>query len=105
MKIYVDGGARGNPGPAAAAYVIYSGNKLIAWDSKYLGEQTNNHAEYAAVIMALEKANNLEIAKIEILSDSQLVVNQLNGEWKVKDETIKDSHQKTLNQLDRKSVV
>lgn len=99
MKIYVDGGARGNPGTAAAAFVIYDGKKLVDWAAQELGVQTSNYAEYSAVIMALDTAANREIEKIEILSDSQLVVNQLNGDWKVKDETIKDIHQKVLNQL------
>lgn len=87
--IYTDGGARNNPGPAAIGVVI--GEKEY---SKFLGTTTNNEAEYQAVIFALKKVKQLigkEKAKkieIEIRSDSELLINQLNGEYKIKEKNL-----------------
>lgn len=104
--IHTDGGARGNPGPAAAGVVISaigeptsSGESPSGWKKEYgeyLGETTNNEAEYRAVILALKKVKHLiggEKAKnssIEIHMDSELLEKQLNGEYKIKDENIKN---------------
>jgi ribonuclease HI len=84
--IYTDGGSRGNPGHAGAGGVIYSNEKIIAEISKYLGIQTNNYAEYTALLLTLERAKELNINKntIHVFMDSKLVVCQLNGTWKVK---------------------
>jgi len=88
--IYTDGGARGNPGPAAIGIVI--------GDKKYgeaIGEATNNVAEYRALVFALKKAKSLlgvdaaKAADLEVRSDSELMVNQLNGIYKVKEEGLK----------------
>lgn len=84
LLIFTDGGARNNPGPAAFGVVI--GNKEYA---QYLGETTNNIAEYQAIIFALKKAKQLlgkeQLKKTEVIlhSDSQLVVNQINGKYKI----------------------
>lgn len=99
--IYCDGGARGNPGPAALGVVIRSNdfqiksnNNRIKEYSKYLGEATNNEAEYQAVIFGLKKVKQLigkekaKKEKIEIRMDSELVVNQLNGEYKIKEKDL-----------------
>lgn len=87
LKINCDGGARGNPGLAAAAFVV-TGN-LQYMCGKYLGETTNNVAEYQAVILALEwLAKNPE--KADFFLDSNLVVNQLNGLFKVKDSKLRE---------------
>lgn len=87
LKIHTDGGARGNPGPAACAFVIYdlSGN-LREKRGKYLGVTTNNVAEYLAVIEALKV---VEGKSFDFYLDSLLVVNQLKGLWKVKDQDLK----------------
>lgn len=86
LIIYTDGGARGNPGPAAAAAIIKSqDHQLISKESRYLGKATNNQAEYQAVILALEKAKSLGAKVIDFYLDSELVVNQLNQNFKVKD--------------------
>jgi ribonuclease HI len=86
LIIYTDGGARGNPGPAAAGFVIYNENgKIIEKDGKFLGETTNNQAEYQAVILALHKAKDLGAKEIDFFLDSELVVKQLNREYKVRD--------------------
>lgn len=87
MKLIIntDGGARGNPGPAAIGVVIKDeSGKLIDSFGKYLGEQTNNFAEYSGVIFALEKAIELKANEIKFNLDSELVVKQLKGEYKVK---------------------
>ncbi len=86
LIIYTDGGARGNPGPAALGVVV--GDKEY---SEYLGEMTNNQAEYRALIFALKKAKALlggkkaGGAEIEVWMDSELIVRQLNGEYKIKE--------------------
>lgn len=83
-KIYTDGGARGNPGPAAIGVIIKMGDGEIKKYSKKIGKTTNNEAEYKAVIFALEKAKALGLKKIDVFLDSELVVNQLNHKFKVK---------------------
>ncbi len=85
--IYTDGGARGNPGPAAIGVVI-NGKEY----GEYVGEQTNNQAEYAAVIFALKKAKALfgkKSAELEVRMDSELVVRQLNGAYKIEEPSLK----------------
>ncbi len=88
--IHTDGGSRGNPGPAASAFIVHSfKNEVLHEESKYLGVTTNNIAEYSALRMAMDWVKNsyqeLEISKIEILMDSELVVKQMRGEYKIKD--------------------
>ena len=87
--IYSDGGARGNPGPAGIGAVLYDENKnLLAEISSYLGVATNNQAEYKAVILALKKAQLLEAEELHFYLDSELVVKQLRGEYKVKNQDL-----------------
>lgn len=92
-SIFSDGGARGNPGPAACAFVCVSvSGSVIHKASKYLGSATNNFAEYQGVILALNWMNlnkNLLENGIIFNLDSELVVNQINGKYKVKEETLK----------------
>ncbi len=91
--VYCDGGARNNPGPAAIGVVIDE-KKTRKEYSEYLGQATNNQAEYRAVIFALKKIKQLvgkeksQELKIEIRSDSELMVNQLNGQFKIKDKDL-----------------
>jgi ribonuclease HI len=89
--IYTDGGARGNPGPAGAGAVILKDEAVVAEVKKYLGPvQTNNWAEYEAVVLALTKAKELGLTgDIEFRLDSKLVVEQLMGNWKIKEPTLK----------------
>ncbi len=83
--IFSDGGARGNPGPAGIGAVLYDQEKnKLAEISKYLGETTNNQAEYKALIAGLKKAKELEAKEVKCFLDSELVVKQLNREYKVK---------------------
>lgn len=91
MKLisFSDGGARGNPGPAGIGAVLYNEKKeTIAELSYYLGETTNNQAEYRALIMAIEKAKELACDELECFLDSELVVKQLNREYKVKNQEL-----------------
>jgi len=81
---YIDGGARGNPGPAAYGVVIRSPEgKMVAELAKYLGIQTNNYAEYSGLLAALEYAQQQKLTGLKVFSDSELLVKQMNGEYKV----------------------
>jgi ribonuclease HI len=85
LVVYTDGAARGNPGPAGIGYVIYDGEgQLLAQGAEYLGETTNNVAEYTALLRALEKAIGLSGGALRLYSDSELMVRQLNGVYRVK---------------------
>ena len=90
ITIYTDGGSRGNPGPAAGAFVLLdeNGNQLCA-QAKFLPIATNNVAEYTALACALEKAKSLGADNLQIFSDSELMVKQLNGDYKVKNDGIR----------------
>ncbi len=93
MTIFTDGGARGNPGPAACAYVVYDDDGNIRQKcGKYLGTATNNEAEYWAVIEALGYIVSIKnsVSSIAFFLDSQLVVNQLNGKFKVKEARLRE---------------
>ncbi|MBS3812823.1 ribonuclease HI family protein [Candidatus Bipolaricaulota bacterium] len=82
---YTDGASRGNPGDSAWAYILLSENgEQLASQSGYIGRGTNNQAEYFAVIRALQRASEITTGTLEGYSDSQLVVNQITGKWKVK---------------------
>jgi ribonuclease HI len=84
-----DGGARGNPGPAGAAFVLEDGSGRIAWGGRYLGEATNNVAEYEALIWGLENAREAAVDDVLVLMDSELIVRQLHGDYKVKSPGLK----------------
>ena len=90
VKIYTDGGARGNPGPSACGVVILDENdKLLKLDGKFLGHATNNQAEYKGVLVALKMASIMNVESIEFYLDSELMVKQLNGEYRVKSSNLK----------------
>jgi ribonuclease HI len=95
--VMVDGAARGNPGHAGCGAVIFDGNgKLVKELSRYLGHATNNVAEYQGLLMGLETLLELGKKRIRVESDSQLLVRQLNGEYRVRDEKLKPLFQKAL---------
>ncbi len=98
-ELYIDGASRGNPGKAAAGFIICKNGKEIARGGKYLGIKTNNEAEYYALLLGLQKCKELNIKKIKIFSDSKLIVNQVKGSFKVKDEKLKNIYKKVLNIL------
>ena len=92
--IHADGAARGNPGPAAIGATIKDEQgKLSAHISQRIGKTTNNQAEYRAIIAALEKAVSLGATHVELKSDSELVVKQLNGKYRVKKAELKPLYQ------------
>ncbi len=98
--IYTDGGSRGNPGPAAAGFVIMdnNANTLVA-RGLFLGETTNNVAEYTAVVNALTAAKELDAGQVKLFADSQLLVRQLNGQYKVKSRNLKDLYKQSMQLL------
>jgi ribonuclease HI len=84
-RLFTDGGARGNPGPAAAAYVLEAKDgTLLAAHGEAIGVATNNVAEYRALVDGLRKAVELGVDDLEVVSDSELLVKQMNGEYRVK---------------------
>lgn len=95
ITLFADGATRGNPGVSSAGALLLDtqGNKL-AGISKFLGEATNNQAEYAAVIFGLKKALELKATEIEIFLDSKLVVEQVSGRWKIKEVHLKQAVEK-----------
>lgn len=103
LSIYTDGGARGNPGPAAIGIIILDENKkIIKKHKKFLGKKTNNQAEYSAVIKALELIKKTKIKpspkEISFFLDSELVCKQINGEYKIKNPELKVLNEK-VNKL------
>jgi ribonuclease HI len=94
-----DGGARGNPGPAGAGFVIEVDGEVVCAAGRYLGECTNNVAEYEAVIWGLENCLELGYRKVTVFSDSELLVKQLNGQYCVKNEGLKPLFKRTLELL------
>lgn len=90
MVLNIDGASRGNPGPSAIGVVIRDENRrVIARISRRIGEATNNQAEYTALIEGLKKALELGARRVEIFSDSALLVNQLQGKYKIKNTGIR----------------
>ena len=104
-NLHIDGGARGNPGPAGAAYVITTTDgQPVASDSQFIGVGTNNVAEYTALIDGLEAAAKLGVRQLQIVSDSELLVRQIIGEYRVRSENILDLYhaaQMALMKFDR----
>ena len=85
LIIYCDGGSRGNPGPAGLGAVIYDEDKNILFEiSEYLGVTTNNQAEYKGVLQAIKKAKELKAKELTFYLDSELIVKQMNGQYRVK---------------------
>jgi ribonuclease HI len=89
-RLFTDGGARGNPGPAAYAYVLEAEDgTVLAAHGETIGIATNNVAEYRAIVEGLRKAAELHVGELEVVSDSELVVHQMRGEWKIKKDTLR----------------
>ncbi len=86
-----DGGSRGNPGPAAYAYVLEAEDgTVLAAHGEAIGVATNNVAEYSALVAGLEKAIEVGVSDLEVISDSELMVKQMRGEYRVKNEALRD---------------
>ena len=89
LSIYSDGGSRGNPGKSAYAIVVVEDGKIIHEHAEFLGVHTNNYAEYRGLISGISKALELHATEAEFVMDSQLVIRQMNGEYKVKNADMK----------------
>ena len=100
VVVHVDGGSRGNPGPAAGAAVISSPDgELLAQASELLGVATNNVAEYRGLLLGLARARELGATEVELVNDSELVAKQLNGAYKVKHPDMRPLHAQALAAL------
>jgi ribonuclease HI len=93
VTIFTDGAARGNPGPAAWAYVITAPGRPSTEHAERLGIATNNVAEYTALIQALTRAADLALRRVSVFSDSELMVKQMNGEYSVKNADLKELYE------------
>ena len=106
--VHVDGGARGNPGPAAAACVISTpAGEILGEHAQLLGPATNNVAEYRALLLGLERARELGVTDVEVIGDSELIAKQVRGIYKVKHEAMKPLHREAkaaLAQFERWSI-
>jgi ribonuclease HI len=108
VLVHVDGGARGNPGPAAAACVITSpAGEVLGTHAQLLGTTTNNVAEYRALLLGLECARKLGADEVEVIGDSELIAKQVKGLYKVKHEGLRPLHREAtaaLRAFDRWSI-
>ena len=93
LIVNVDGGARGNPGPAAIAAVVQEpGGGVLEESAERIGRATNNVAEYRALLLGIERARALGAREVELVGDSELIVRQVRGEYRVKDASLRDLH-------------
>ncbi|HJX33500.1 MAG TPA: ribonuclease HI family protein [Solirubrobacterales bacterium] len=108
LTVNVDGGARGNPGPAAIAAVVRDGDgEVLEEVGERIGRATNNVAEYRALLLGIERAAALGASELELVGDSELIVRQVKGEYKVKDPTLRELHaqvKRVLEPFDRWSI-
>jgi ribonuclease HI len=90
VRLFTDGGARGNPGPAAYGYVLEAEDgTVLAAHGEHIGSATNNVAEYSGLVAGLRKALELQLPEVEVVSDSELMVKQMRGEYRVKNEALR----------------
>lgn len=99
VELYFDGCCKGNPGIGAYGYVIKVNDEVIVSGNGVLGKCTNNIAEYQGLLNGLKKAIQMGFKEIVILGDSKLVINQINGEWKVKDNKLVSFYQECMELL------
>ena len=105
-KLSTDGGARGNPGPAAFGYVLETDDgTVLAAHGETIGVATNNVAEYRALVEGLRKAGELEVDEVEVVSDSELLVRQMSGDYKVKNEALRRLYEEATELADRMKKV
>ena len=98
--VHVDGGARGNPGPAAAGCVVFTPEgEVLEEHSQLLGSATNNVAEYRALLLGLARARALGATEVEVVNDSELVAKQVRGLYKVKHEAMRSLHRQAMAAL------
>jgi ribonuclease HI len=100
LVVNVDGGSRGNPGPAAVAAVVQDPEGHVLEErGERIGDATNNVAEYRALLLGIERASALGAGELELVSDSELVVRQVKGEYKVRDASLRDLHAQVIAAL------
>jgi ribonuclease HI len=100
LIVHVDGGARGNPGPAAAAAVLTSpAGELLGEHAQLLGKVTNNVAEYRALLLGLERAKALGATEVEVIGDSELIAKQVQGLYKVKHPSMRPLYLQAMEAL------
>ena len=100
VTVHVDGGSRGNPGPAAAGAVVTgAGGEVLDRTGELLGEATNNVAEYRGLLLGIARARELGATEVEIFNDSELIAHQVNGRYKVKHADMKPLHAEALSAL------
>lgn len=100
VTIYTDGASRGNPGLAGAGAVLKSDDgRVVARVARFLGEMTNNMAEYTALLVGLKEAQKVGAEEVQIRSDSELLVRQLNGQYKVKNDNLRVMHGSAMDLL------
>jgi ribonuclease HI len=108
VVVHVDGGARGNPGPAAAAAVVSTpAGEVLDEAAELIGVATNNVAEYRGLLLGLRRARELGASEVEVVNDSELVAKQVNGVYKVKHPDMKPLHaaaRQALDAFDRWSI-
>jgi ribonuclease HI len=105
LVVNVDGGARGNPGPAAIGAVVQAAEgEVLEERGERIGTATNNVAEYRALLLGIERASELGASELELVGDSELIVRQVKGEYKVKDATLRAEVQRALRPFDRWSI-
>jgi len=105
LRINIDGAARGNPGPAAYAYIIVRDGHPQIEEAGCLGSATNNVAEYTALVNALQRAAELGGKRVLIRSDSELLVKQMNGEYRVKNEQLRELYEEARQLVKRFDTV
>lgn len=96
MRLFTDGGSRGNPGDAACAFFIFDEDKLVDFGGKYLGIVSNNVAEYNGLVLGLKAAQKLGVENLEVFMDSELIIKQIKGEYKVKSDDMKKEITKVM---------
>jgi len=93
-RLYTDGGARGNPGPAAFGFVLEAEDgTVLAAEGEAIGTATNNFAEYSGLVAGLRRALELHVPELEVVSDSELIVKQMRGEYRVKNAALRELHE------------
>lgn len=105
-SLFTDGGARGNPGPSAAGALVFDqDNVLQNFTAEYLGEMTNNRAEYEALIRGLQLALKMKVENLNVFMDSELIVMQVNGAYQVKNAELKELYNKVKELKDKFSQI
>ena len=101
LTAHTDGASRGNPGPAAYGFILYKDNTPLYKHGEYIGESTNNAAEYRGLIGTLQQALELRATSITVFSDSELIVRQINGVYRVKNPGLRPLYQKVKELIER----